>query len=262
MCDNRYTTAVGLSLPACPFEDPPLDAVVGAASHVSPYVCRLLERRAEGWPMPEFAVATSCCDQSSVVDIDVDVDGENCTEFAFVPGAARPSGGEILRSIFDDFGGDRPAARRLSVEASGGLPLDWTLWRPIKAQLPHSASLSSVLSVVEAACLPPVPQEIMGAFNPEALAGRGSARSLGAKGSLERVKQLEEYLGKDVLPKDLRCRLAEALERGTAMRGSPPPWRTLVRDALLRRVDSARDFPVVVHFVVATGQDRLVQSPA
>ena len=254
--NDLYASAAGLILPACRFEDPPLEAVVGAATRATAHVYRLLERKADAWPMREFAVVVSSVGQPG------DVDGEHREEVAFVPGAARPAVGELLRSPFLEgfgVGQDTAADMRLVLETSGGLPLDWTACRSLGLELPHAALSPSFSAVVQAARLPPVPMEIAETFSPEALIGRGNRRPLGAKGAWDRVEQLEGYLGRDLLPKDLRFRLAEALAGGTMMRGSPPPWRRLVRNALERRIESAVGHPVVAHFVVASGQDRLAQ---
>ena len=83
------------------------------------------------------------------------------------------------------------------------------------------------------------------------------------------MRQLEAYLGGALLPGDLRYRLADALAGGVLMRGPPPPWRTLVRDAVARKIMLAGGKrgrggdrgtggrPLVVHFVAASGQERL-----
>ena len=89
--DDRYASAAGLILPACPFGNPPLEAVVRAATCATAHICRLLECKADAWPMREFAVVVSSVDQSGDVD-------DHRKKVAFVQGAARPAVGEQLRS--------------------------------------------------------------------------------------------------------------------------------------------------------------------
>ena len=89
--NDRYASATGPILPACRFEDPPLEAVVAAATRATAHVCRLLDDKADAWRMPEFAIVVSSVGQSGGVDN---------KKVAFVPGAARPAVGERLRSPF------------------------------------------------------------------------------------------------------------------------------------------------------------------
>lgn len=251
--DDRYADAVGLRLNV---GEPTLVAVVEAANRAASHVCRLVERRVDAWPMPEFAIATKLDGQPG------NVRGERRAEFSYVPGAARPLGVELSRSHSLDldgvrFGGDAAAALRYKVEASGALPLDWASWQSWGSQRYNAAA-----AIAEAACLSDAPGDIVKVFSPDALAGQTDARVLGPEGAWARVEQLERYLGRRLETENLRHRLAEALATGTAIRGAPPAWRIIVRDALLRRVRSAggcNGYPAVVHFVVASGEDRLAR---
>lgn len=257
---DRYADAVGLTLPASRYEDPPLSAVVGAATRAMEHVRRLLARRSDAWPMPEFAILTRRGQSGNVSE-------QQEVEFAFVPGAARPAGGEIAGSplLTPESANveaiDQRAGLRGFVEAFGGLPLDWAArrssWSPRSAE--HSVTVADVL---QAATMPPVPPELAEAFSSNVLAGKEGSRPLGPEGAWTRVEQLDTYLGKGLMAEELRYRLAEALAGGVMMRGSPPPWRTLVRDAAARRVAQAwerggGERPLVVHFVAAFGQERL-----
>lgn len=265
--DDRYAGAVGLALPASRYEDPPLQAVVAAAARATEHVRRLLARRSAAWPVPEFATAVSRR-----------VGGQHpraTVKAVYVPGAARAAGGEILGSPLRAPGStaetnDEDAALdrlRGAVAASGGLPVDWAattlpaLGPPPSPPSPGVAARAAE-AVLRAAALPAVPPRLAEAFSPVALAGRESSRTLGPREAWTRVEELEAYLGSGLIAEDLRFRLAEALAGGGVMRGPPPPWRTLVRDAIARRValaaggDAARR-PLVVHFVAACGQERL-----
>lgn len=264
--DDRYADAVGLSLPECRYEDPPLHAVVAAAAHATRHVCGLLARRSDAWPMREFAIRTGAVALSGNSP-----GAPHAAEMAYVPGAARPASGEIAVSPLLPPEGVIARLRR-SAQESGGLALNWASILP-QSRLPTctnpaaaTADAAKVTALVEAATLPPVPVELAEAFDPDALAGKGGSRSLGREGACARVQQLEAYLGGTPLPGDLRYRLADALAGGVMMRGSPPPWRTLVRDAVARNIVLAGGEggaggtggrPVVVHFVAASGQDRL-----
>lgn len=285
--DNRYAVAAGLPSPISPMEDPPLDYVVKAATRATEDVCRLLARRvdtaASTWPMPEFAVtmARSRNQPTYIRSHHDQAQQERGKVVTFVPGAARPAGGEITGSPLlhpetsagagGDDGGNKEAVRDKFlglIEASGGLPIDW-------APPQNAAIKPDAAAILRAAALPPIPVEIAQAFSPEALAGADGSRPLGAKVAWSRVEQLEAYLGESLVAEGLRYRLAEALAGGAMMRGSPPPWRTLVRDAVMRKVASAgrgngglfdrggggrgggESRPLVVHFVAASGQERL-----
>lgn len=267
--DDRYADAVGLALPPpSRHEDPPLHAVVRAANRATEHVCHLLARKSGAWPISEFAatVARSAGRHRNA-------------EVAFVPGAARAAGGEIVGSplLASEGGGgggggasvedDAAARARLhsALGASGGLPVDWATTLPSFGLPSHPAKSGTAAAeadaVVRAAALPAVPPELAEAFDPDVLAGGQGARPLGPQEAWRRVEELETYLGKGLIAEDLRYRLAEALAGGGMMRGSPPPWRTLVRDAIARRVALAGGGdgrqPLVVHFIAAFGQDRL-----
>lgn len=263
--DDRYADAAGLALPRSPYESPPLGAVVGAATRATQHVYGLLARRCSTWPIAEFSIPMKPRGQSSSTD------EEQRMEVTFVPGAARPAGGEISGSpLFtlesaDDGASDARASLRSLIEASGGLPLDWetALLSPKSLEnLQTAGDSAAAYFLLRAATLPTVTPELATTFSPNALAGGESSRPLGPKGAWAKVEQLEAYLGKGLIPEDLRSRLAEALASGTMMRGPPPPWRTLVRDAVAKRVALAqrggvRGRPLVVHFVAAFGQERL-----
>ena len=265
--DDRYAGAVGLALPSSRYEDPPLQAVVGAATRATEHVCRLLARRSSAWPIPEFATAAAAAPRG--------VGGhQRGAKVVYVPGAARSAGGEVVGSPLHTptdsaVEADSDAALdrlRGAVVASGGLPVDWAATLP-SFGLPNlgdpGVAAQQADAVLRAAALPAVPPKIAEAFGPGALAGReGSRAPLGPREAWSRVEELEAYLGSGLISEDLRFRLAEALAGGGVMRGPPPPWRTLVRDAIERRVvsaaggDAARR-PLVVHFIAARGQERL-----
>lgn len=267
--DDRYAAAVGLALPApSRHEDPPLHAVVRAATRATEHVYGLLARRSSAWPISEFAATATVARSAGRGQ-------HRKAEVAFVPGAARAAGGEIVGSplVASEGGGgasvedDGTARARLrgAVGAFGGLPVDWATTLPSfglpNRANPGVAANEEADAVLRAAALPAVPPKLAEAFGPDVLAGRGGGRPLGAQEAWRRVEELEVYLGKGLISEDLRYRLAEALAGGGVMRGSPPPWRTLVRDAIARRVVLAgggdRRQPLVVHFIAAFGQDRL-----
>lgn len=265
---DRYASGVGLTLPASRYEDPPLPAVVGAAARATEYVSGLLARKGGGWPMREFVIGIATRDPSGTAD------GQEPTGVAFVPGAARPAAGEVAESpLFAPDGVDVEtnevnARLRGAVQASGGLPLDWAVTLH-SSRLPEGArptAAAAAVDLLRAGTLPPVSPDLAEAFSPSALAGREGSRPLGIERAWARVEQLEAYLGLELVARDLRNRLAEALAGGVMMRGSPPPWRTLVRDAVARRVELAGNAkghqggswrPLVVHFVAACGQERV-----
>lgn len=258
--DDRYADAVGLTLPASRHEDPPLSAVVGAASRATEHLRRLLARKSGSWPIPELAKRATSAEEGRQRDV------------VYVPGAARAAGGEIARSPLappvgsarleaaDDAGSAR---LRHVIETSGGLPLEWATALPSFGSPGRSnpGVAEEADSVLRASFLPPVPPKLAEAFSPSVLAGREGSRPLGPQAAWSRVRELETYLGEGLMAEELRFRLAEALAGGMMLRGSPPPWRTLVRDAIARRVVMARGrdggSPLVVHFVAASGQDRL-----
>lgn len=255
--DNRYADAVGLALPASRHEDPPLHAVVRAATLATEHVCRLLARRSTAWPISEFATVARS------------VDRHQQAELAYVPGAARAAGGEIAGSplLAPEDGGAARARLQGAVGASSGLPVDWATALP-SFGLPNPANPGAAAEadvVLRAATLPAVPRKLAEAFSPKVLAGREGSCSLGPQEAWRRVEELEAYLGRGLIAEDLRYRLAEALAGGGMMRGSPPPWRTLVRDAVAKRMMLAGGGdgvaggwqPLVVHFIAALGQDRL-----
>lgn len=249
--DDGFAKAVGLNLPACPYEDPPLNAVLGAVARATDHVWRLLARKSKSWPLREFAVKTTSDPSNGHVEV------------AYVAGAARPSAGEIAGSPLGlESGGtlDGEHARlRSIVEAVGGLPVDWTVRGGVENP--------EVATALVAASMPLLPPALAEAFSANVLSGGEGARAMGPEEAWGRVEQLDAYLGPGLVPQELCCRLTEALAGGVMMRGSPPPWRTLVRDAVLRRVEAAvgggegtgrgTGRPVVVHFVAAYGQDRL-----
>lgn len=268
--DNRYADAVDLALPASRYEDLPLHAVVRAATRATEHVCRLLARRSNAWPISEFATVARSVNRYR----------RQQAEVAYVPGAARAAGGEIAGSplLAPEGGGgagasvegDGAARSRLqgAVGARGGLPVGWATALP-SFGFPNPANPGSVAAeadvVLRAATLPAVPRKLAEAFSPGALAGREGSCPLGPQGAWRRVEELEAYLGRGLIAEDLRYRLAEALASGGMLRGSPPPWRTLVRDAITRRMVLAGGGdgvvggrqPLVVHFIAAFGQDRL-----
>lgn len=274
--DNRYADAVGLTLPASRYEDPPLHAVVRAATRATEHVCHLLARRSNAWPISEFATATTVVRGSFGRN-----QQQQQVEEAYVPGAARAAGGEIVGSpLVASNGGAAAAAAaendgaararlRGALVASGGLPVDWatalpSFGLPSPTGSPGAAAAAKADVILRAATLPAVPPKIAEAFGPEILAGREGARALGPGEAWRRVEELEAYLGRGLIAEDLRYRLAEALAGGGVMRGSPPPWRSLVRDAIARRMALAGGgdgvgggAPLVVHFIAASGQDRL-----
>ncbi|CAM9412594.1 unnamed protein product [Ectocarpus sp. 8 AP-2014] len=256
--DDRYADAVGLPLPPSRYEDPPLGCVVEAANRATGHVCHLLVRRSSAWPIAEFAATATV------------VDGRQRREMMYVPGAARAAGGEIAGSPLDapdcaTHVEPSDAGRlKTALEASGALPLDWETVLPSfgmpSRTNPGFAGGADV--VLRAAFLPPIPPKLAEAFSPNVLAGREGARPLGPEVAWNRVEELETYLGRGLMAQELRFRLAEALAGGFMMKGPPPPWRTLVRDAIARRVVLARSGegagrrPLVVHFIASFGQDR------
>lgn len=257
--DDRYADAVGLLLPASRNEDPPLRAVVGAASRATEHLCRLLARKSGSWPIPEFATTAT------------GAEGGQQREVIYVPGAARAAGGEIARSPLVPAGGSARleafdsagAPLRRAMRISGGLPLDWATALPSfeSPSQPNPGFTREADSVLRSSLLPPFPPKLAEAFSPNVLAGGEGSRPLGPQAAWSRVRELETYLGKGLMPEELQFRLAEALAGGMMMRGPPPPWRTLVRDAIARRVVMARGkdagSPLVIHFIAAFGQDRL-----
>lgn len=263
--DDRYADFVGLALPVSRYEDPALHSVVGAATRAIEHVCRLLARRSSAWPIEEFAVEARMADGSQQVEI------------VYVPGAARPAGGEITMSPFLTLEGTADvetnnARVRGVVEASGGLPVDWATVLP-SFGLPSPTkpcAAAEAESLLRAASVPAVPAKLADAFCPTVLAGKEGSRPMGPEEAWTRVEELEAYLGRGLMSEELRFRLAEALAGGVMMKGPPPPWRTLVRDAVARRVAVAggldgavrgRRQPLVVHFIAAYGQERLVAVP-
>ena len=277
--DDHYADAVGLALPECRYEDPPLHAVIAAAAHATRHVCGLLSRRSDAWPMREFAVRTGAgapSGNSPGARSAVEEEG-----VVYVPGAARPASGEITVSPLAPPEG-AIARLRGSVQESGGLTLDWATILPRDrfanpaagtAGAATAADAAKVTALVEAATFPPLPVDLAEVFDPGVLAGKGGARPLGRETACARVRQLEAYLGGTLLPGDLRYRLTEALAGGVLMRGRPPPWRALVRDAVARKImlssgerggggggGGTGGRPLVVHFVAASGQDRLKSS--
>lgn len=262
--DDRYADVVGLTLPVSRYEDPALDAVVRAATRATQHVCRLLARRSGAWPIPEFAVEARLTDRHQQAEV------------VYVPGAARAAGGEITVSPFltpesaADVEANKARVRGV-VEASGGLPVDWATMLPsLGLPSPENACVATEADIVlRAASLPAVPAKVAEAFHPTALAGKEGSRAMGPEEAWKRVEELDTYLGKGLIAEELRYRLAEALAGGVMMKGSPPPWRTLVRDAVARRVAVAgrldgsmgKRRPVVVHFIAAYGQERLVAMP-
>lgn len=262
--DDRYADAVGLTLPVSRYEDPPLHAVVGAATRATEHVCRLLARRSGAWPIPEFAVGARTADRHQLAEV------------VYVPGAARAAGGEITVSPFvtPESAADvktNKARLRRAAEASGGLPVDWaTILPSFGLPSPENACVAAEADIIlRAASLPAVPAKVAEAFRPTVLAGKEGSRAMGPEEAWMRVEELEAYLGRGLMAEELRYRLAEALAGGVMLKGSPPPWRTLVRDAVARRVAVAGDldgavgrrWPVVVHFIAAYGQERLVAVP-
>ncbi|CAM9534291.1 unnamed protein product [Ectocarpus sp. 13 AM-2016] len=257
--DDRYADAVGLTLPPSRYEDPPLGCVVEAANRATEHVCHLLVRRSSAWPIAEFAATATV------------VDERERREMVYVPGAARAAGGEIAGSPLDAPDSathvDTSDAGRLktALEASGALPLDWETVLPSfgMASRTNPGFAGGADVVLRAAFLPPIPPKLAEAFSPNVLAGREGARPLGPEVAWNRVEELEAYLGRGLMAQGLRLRLAEALAGGVMMKGPPPPWRTLVRDAIARRVVLARSGegegsrPLVVHFVASFGQDSL-----
>ncbi|CAM9403052.1 unnamed protein product [Pylaiella littoralis] len=263
--DDRYADFVGLALPVSRYEDPALHSVVGAATRAIEHVCRLLAHRSSAWPIEEFAVEARMADGSQQVEI------------VYVPGAARPAGGEITMSPFLTLEGTADvetnnARVRGVVEASGGLPVDWATVLP-SFGLPSPTkpcAAAEAESLLRAASVPAVPAKLADAFCPTVLAGKEGSRPMGPEEAWTRVEELEAYLGRGLMSEELRFRLAEALAGGVMMKGPPPPWRTLVRDAVARRVAVAggldgavrgRRQPLVVHFIAAYGQKRLVAVP-
>ena len=265
--DDRYADAVGLALPPpSRHEDPPLHSVVRAATRATEHVCRLLARRSSAWPMSEFAATVAR-----------GAGWHGKAEVAFVPGAARAAGGEIVGSPL--FAPEGPAtvsvesdvaARatlRGALAAFGALPVDWATALPsfgLPNPAPNPGVAAEADDVLRAAALPAVPPKLAEAFGPDVLAGRGRARPLGPQEAWRRVEELEAYLGRGLIAEDLRYRLAEALAGGGMMKGSPPPWRKLVRESIARRMVLAgvgdgrqQQQPLVVHFIAAFGQDRL-----
>lgn len=245
--DNRFAAASGLKLPLSPYQDPPLEAVVGAATQATSHILELLCRKVgqHPWPIREFSIAANRQRQAGLL---------------FVLGAARPTGGELTQSFLypetPDEVGEIDRLRSL-VCSSAGLPVDW-------AERSPSDLSPAVTRLIRAATLPlPVPADLVKTFSDDVLAGseEGGPRPLGRQEAWTRVDRLEMYLGRGVLPEDLKIRLAEALAGGVVITGAPPPWRALVRHAVTKRLrlaagpDGRR--PVVVHFVVASGEQRL-----
>lgn len=251
--DNTYAASASLDLPTSPYVDPPLDAVVAAATRATAHVAHLLSRKADShrWPISEFAIAAKPETRTE--------DGRD-RDLVYVLGAARPAGGELTPStLYTEAQGQVDGITRLRslVGSDAGLPVDWT-----KCSTP---SLSpTVRRLIDVATLPlPVPPEIVNTFSDDVLAGKlaAGARALGQEEAWARVEMLDAYLGVGVLPSDLRFRLAEALVNGVMIRGAPPPWRTLVRHAVLKKlsveVGPVGTRPLVVHFIAAYGQQRL-----
>lgn len=262
--DDRYADVVGLTLPMSRYEDPPLLSVIGAATRATEKVCRLLARRSAAWPIPEFAVHAKIADTHQHAEV------------VYVPGAARAAGGEITASPVLIPEGTSAVETNIGrvrrvVEASGGLPVDWTRMLPSFC-VPSAAKpcvSAETETVLRAASLPAVPAKLAEAFRPTVLAGKEGSRPMGPGEAWNRVEELEAYLGRGLMAEDLRYRLAEALAGGVMMKGPPPPWRALVRDAVARRVSVAGGLdgavgarrPLVVHFIAAYGQERLVAVP-
>lgn len=251
--DNTYAASASLDLPTSPHQDPPLDAVVAAATRATAHVAGLLSRKADNhrWPIPEFSIEAKLETQPE--------DGRD-GDLVYVLGAARPAGGELTPStLYPDAQGKVDGVTRLRsfIGSSAGLPVDW-------AQFSTPCLSPTVMRLIDAATLPsPVPPEIVNTFSDDVLAGKvaAGARALGQEEAWARMERLESYLGVGVLPSDLRFRLVEAVANGVMIRGAPPPWRRLVRHAVLKRlraeVGPAGTRPLVVHFIAAYGQRRL-----
>lgn len=206
----------------------------------------------------------------------------------YVLGAARPAGGELTPStLYYPAAAQRGAAEE---EAEGELNGKGGITQQLRGLIGSYAGLladwecfstpamsPAVMRVIRAATPSwPVPPEILQTFGDSVLAGKKAApaaagqeagrgaRALGEREAWARVERLDAYLGSGVLSDDLRCRLAEALARGVMMRGAPPPWRALVRHAVVRKLSAEVSEggpigtrPMVVHFVAASGQQRL-----
>lgn len=234
IADERFQGLAGLSSP-----QPSLAAVLGASARAVHQVRHLLQTGGGiTWPLPEFQVSM----------------GRDGQEVVGVVGAARPLYAETTVSCIapKDADGDGSTRFRRLVEASGALLSDWASRSPARD--------SRVAEMLSAAALPEVPSHLAEAFGPDVLEGRASSRPLGADAAWNRLHELEGYLGRGVIPQELRVRLVESLAFGVTMRGAPADWRGIVRDAVLKRLrlgaGPETNPPLLVSVVASFGSER------